>query len=158
MQRHDENIVENHVGDTRGYGKDKSKARTSGRYEEGLEQRLQKAGRGKEQDDPQIGNTVIHQHRRCAEQTADLTAEDIAEDGAQNTDDHCSECKGGKVPVGFLMFSLTDLRCDNSAAAGTEHDTDREKNADGRINDVDGGKRHTVDVLCDEKAVYNTVE
>ena len=75
--------------------------------------------RGKGKDRPQIGDTVIHQHRRCAEQTADLTAKQVAEHCAQNTDDQCGKGKGRKVTVGFLLFSLSDLCGDNGAASGT---------------------------------------
>ena len=63
-----------------------------------------------------------------------------------------------KVTVGFLQFSLSDLCGDNGAASGTEHDADGKKDADGRIDDIGGGKRHAVHVLCDEKAIHNTVE
>ena len=121
-------------------------------------QRLEKTDRGKGKDRPQIGGTVIHQHRRCTEQTADLTAKQVAEHCAQNTDDQCGKGKGRKVTVGFLLFSLPDLCSDDGAASGTEHDADGKKNADGRIDDIGGGKRHAVHVLCDEKAIHNTVE
>ena len=158
MERNDKQIVQKHVGNAGGHRKGKSESRAPCRYKEGLEQRLEKTDRGKGKDRPQIGGTVIHQHRRCTEQTADLTAKQVAEHCAQNTDDQCGKGKGRKVTVGFLLFFLSDLCGNNGAASGTEHDADGKKNADGRIDDIGGGKRHAVHVLCDEKAIHNTVE
>ena len=105
MERDDKQIVQNHVGNAGGHRKGKSESRAPCRYKEGLEQRLEKTDRGKGKDRPQIGGTVIHQHRCCTEQTADLTAKQVAEHCAQNTDDQCGKGKGRKVTVGFLQFS-----------------------------------------------------
>ena len=86
MERNVKQLVQKHVGNAGGHRKGKSESRAPCRYKEGLEQRLEKTDRGKGKDRPQIGGTVIHQHRRCTEQTADLTAKQVAAHCAQNTE------------------------------------------------------------------------
>ena len=128
MERNDKQIVQKHVGNAGGHRKGKSESRKLLLLQRrtGTVPGEDRPGqRGK--DRPQIGGTVIHQHRRCTEQTADLTAKQVAEHCAQNTDDQCGKGKGRKVTVGFLQFSLSDLCGDNGAASGTEHDADGKK-------------------------------
>ncbi len=63
-----------------------------------------------------------------------------------------------KLRLASSSFPVRSFCGDNGAASGTEHDADGKKDADGRIDDIGGGKRHAVHVLCDEKAIHNTVE
>ena len=157
IQKDDEDIVEDDVGDAGTYIQPQAEIWFAGGDEQRLKQGLYHGDGIESHHDTAVFYTIRQQVFIGTQEQGKGADENETEDG---DDQPCYNGKGGdkgKGAAGLIFLAFPQASANDGRAAGAQHDTQTDQDIDQRENDIHGGEGGRSYIAGNENTVYDGV-